>query len=522
MRNGTVTPHASGTAVITVTTADGGKTATSNVTVNSVGAGGGGGGGGTSPSPTVTPTPTPTPTATPSPTPSLTPTPTPTAAPTPKPSATPNPESGIKQKEVVEVKLQDDAIQTSKVTGSDGKETTKLTLDEKKLDQALQALNNSNSSSSDTKSKLVIEAKGENGSAQLELPAAALSNAAKGNSDAIVTLKSGNASYDLPVKALPLSDLAKELGIPQDQLKISVHVTPVDQKTADQLQAKANETGSKLIAGMFDFSVTVEGNGKTIEIHSMGQTYTERSLNVSGSVDTDHSTGVRYDPTTGETFFVPTIFETTADGQTVATLKRKGNSIYTVIESTKSFSDLNGHWAKQDIELLASKQIISGTSKTAFTPNAKITRAEFASLLVRSLGLSSTSTKIAYSDVTAKDWFYNDVATASAEGIISGTGNGKFNPNGQITREEMAVMIMRALKTAGKSVGGNTAVNQTLAAFKDADKISSWSKQSVAEAVANGLLQGVDGDKFVPADSATRAQAAVLLKRFLQKAGFIN
>ncbi|MCZ8512676.1 S-layer homology domain-containing protein [Paenibacillus filicis] len=209
---------------------------------------------------------------------------------------------------------------------------------------------------------------------------------------------------------------------------------------------------------------------------------------------------------------------TTINGTIEVTIKRPGNSIYAVVQSSKTFDDLKGHWAKSDIELLASKLVVNGTTAETFAPDTRITRAEFAALLVRAAGLTEAAVTD-FSDVQSTDWFAGAVGAASKAGLIEGTGEGKFQPNATITREQKAVMIFRAMKLAGKQSDTDA---KKLNAFKDSSTLSSWSKDAVAGAVNAGIVSGVTDSTFVPAGQATRAEAAVMLKRLLKFVEFIN
>ncbi|MNE46830.1 Endo-1,4-beta-xylanase A precursor [compost metagenome] len=199
-------------------------------------------------------------------------------------------------------------------------------------------------------------------------------------------------------------------------------------------------------------------------------------------------------------------------------------SIYAVIETKdRLFVDMNGHWAKGDVELLASKLIVNGVSADRFAPDDSITRAEFASLLVRSMGLSLEHDDAykGFEDVSQAAWYAAEVEAAVRAGLINGISADRFAPNERISREQMAVMIGRALALVinEEKVQGN---NQAIDMFTDRDAISSWAKDHVAQTVSAGILKGMDDGRFAPADIATRAQAATMLARFMKAVNFID
>lgn len=198
------------------------------------------------------------------------------------------------------------------------------------------------------------------------------------------------------------------------------------------------------------------------------------------------------------------------------------NSMYAVLESKgRTFDDLSGHWAKADVELLASKLIVHGVTDSRFAPDADITRAEFTALLVRALGLSLNpdGPTSGFADVAAIAWYKPAVEAAVDAGLASGLSPDRYAPSERITREQMAVMVAQALAFAGKEAAADRGA---LVKFTDRTSISDWAAAAVAQAVAAGILSGMTDGTFAPSDHATRAQAAAVLKRLLQYTEFID
>ena len=186
-------------------------------------------------------------------------------------------------------------------------------------------------------------------------------------------------------------------------------------------------------------------------------------------------------------------------------------SKYTAMEYRRTFNDLNtAAWAQEQIEVLAARHIVNGVNNENYAPNNNITRAQFAKILVEALHLESGSEKVSFSDVRAGEWYKESVEIAASLGIVTGY-NGAFDPNGQITREQMAVMIVRALKHVNEN-GNYTAIQPT---FTDNDQISGWAREAVGIAVDKGLVNGLGNGQFGPKGKATRAQSAVIIYRML-------
>lgn len=188
--------------------------------------------------------------------------------------------------------------------------------------------------------------------------------------------------------------------------------------------------------------------------------------------------------------------------------------------ASKTFSDIQGHWAQKDIELMTGKNIVKGMTDHTFSPDNNITRAEFAALLVRALAINEAPpAQGQFTDVGPAAWYYGSVEAAAAAGLVNGLGNNRYAPADLITREQMAVMIIRALTYAGINVELTTEEQeQLLAGFSDKDKISAWSAAFLARAVKAGLINGATPTTMEPVANATRAQAAVMIKRMMEKA----
>ena len=172
----------------------------------------------------------------------------------------------------------------------------------------------------------------------------------------------------------------------------------------------------------------------------------------------------------------------------------------------KTFSDISGanaHANQPAIEALAARGIIDGKGNGLFDPDANMTRAEFSAIVVRALGLTAKSNN-AFTDVTADKWYAAYVGTANTYGIVNGVGDGRFNPEGTITRQEAAVMVARASKLCGMDTELDSgAVRDVLAQFGDYVKTAEWARPSLAFCYSEGILD----------DAGLEIQGAVAIKR---------
>ena len=191
------------------------------------------------------------------------------------------------------------------------------------------------------------------------------------------------------------------------------------------------------------------------------------------------------------------------------------------LEYDKSFSDIPGHWAQADIELMASKYVVKGMTETTFEPESQVTRAQFVTLLVRALGLSEYNpTSPTFSDVKPEAWYYGYVEAAHMAGLALGY-DGTFKPEDRVSREEMAAFLVRAMKQGGKEPSVVSDVARVLASFTDASSISDWARIEVAQAVTEGLVRGYPNGQFSPIGEASRAEAATTMSRFMKQVGKI-
>ncbi|WP_255247851.1 S-layer homology domain-containing protein [Paenibacillus sp. 7523-1] len=177
----------------------------------------------------------------------------------------------------------------------------------------------------------------------------------------------------------------------------------------------------------------------------------------------------------------------------------------------QQFQDISTSYAKDAINHLVNEGIAAGTSETRFEPKKAVTRAEFATFAVRLLGLKPVKNNISpYNDTRTTAWYYGNVSAMTNLSILEGKGQGTFQPNASITREEAAALLVRMLK----QTSGSTGLLSTT--YVDASNISVWAKPYVQKVYQLGLMRGSDG-LFRPQDQVTREEAAVMLDAILQK-----
>ncbi len=176
-------------------------------------------------------------------------------------------------------------------------------------------------------------------------------------------------------------------------------------------------------------------------------------------------------------------------------------------------SDIDKHWGYRYIDRLVGMGIISGYEDGTFRPDRTISRAEFAAIIAKARGLTLDSqAALTFSDAAAvPGWARPAVAAAVQAGIINGYEDNTFRPERQITRAELATMIVRAMKISPAASPALT--------FSDAGDIPAWARGYVATAVEKGIIAGRPDNTFGAPDSATRAEAATMVIKMLEALG---
>ncbi|MBC8589504.1 S-layer homology domain-containing protein [Paratissierella segnis] len=191
-----------------------------------------------------------------------------------------------------------------------------------------------------------------------------------------------------------------------------------------------------------------------------------------------------------------------------------------IITPGKTFDDIGNHIAKSSIEALAERGIINGKTEKIFDADSTMTRAEFASIIVKGLGLPRKNDSI-FTDVSENSWYADVVGTAYSYGIVKGTTPTTFNPLGTISREEAAAMVARAAKLTGMETAVTDGeVRDILAQFTDYITSSNWARPSLAFCYQKNILSQDDID-IRPKDAIKRYEVAKMLYSMLEAANLL-
>jgi len=406
-------------------------------------------------------------------------------------------------------------VASAKSTPSHNNRTTQqYTIDETKLGQAFEYA----SANYKLNQPILFEVPASNETAYVGIPFHKLSQIASRYRTGTIGVKYKDSIWSVPLSELNLVSMGQSAGITTAPGTATLYV---QMETVPRLSAGAMEyvlsrsNAQSLGDAMEVFTTLFNGNtGKSVEQNIKSQYW----IKLPGNTSTTLTGLTAIDPNTQALSYVPTGFRTTSTGITARGLLN-GNQIVAPITHLVSFPN-TADWARNAVTELASKWIITSDNLGTYNTNTKITRAEFAEWVAKGLGLKANATAAQKFKDLGKKSSTNALIGAAVEAkIIVGTSDGKFQPDRLVTREQMAIMLVRAMNYAGQSPSLQLSAKNTLSRFKDADKIKS--EDAVAKAVLTGIIQGVSPTEFKPLDRATRAQAAVMLKRMLNQIGYL-
>lgn len=269
-------------------------------------------------------------------------------------------------------------------------------------------------------------------------------------------------------------------------------------------------TDGELIGTPVEFVVTASYSSKTSDVTEFLK-YIERTIELTSSQAEEISTAVIDDDS--EQRHVPTkIYQ--ENGTWYADVNALNNGYIAFITKDVSFSDATGMWYEDTVNEMSERRIINGIGDNLFAGGNQITRAEFAALVVRALGLPADGTSN-FTDVDSSAWYAGAVGKAVEYGIVNGISDTEFSPTANIKREEAMAMIQRAsVITELEAVSGNASD------YSDYNTVSDWAVEYVDFNVANGLIVGTAG-ALNPQAGITRAETATVILRLLQNSDLV-
>lgn len=402
---------------------------------------------------------------------------------------------------------------TATTTKKDDRTVTIVTVDDKKIEEKLKAEGNHATVTIPVEEASDVVVGQLNGQIVKKMA----------SQKAIFEIKTSHATYTLPAEEIDIAAVSEQIGSQVELTHISVEVSLAEptEDTVKVIEDTANTGNYQIVAKPVEFEITCTSDNKTVEV-SRFNAYVERTIAILDGIDSAKiTTGIVLNED-GTFSHVPTTIVKT-DGKYYAKIRSLTNSIYSVIYSPKTFSDAEKHWAKKDINDMGSRLVISGVGKDKFEPNRDITRAEFAAVITKGLGLMrSGAGRDIFTDVTKDAWYYDVATIANEYNIISGYGNGQFGPMDKVTREQAMTMIARAMLITGPETNDSgKEKDRLLDVFNDSDQVAAWAEDAVSDCIRAEIISGKDKKRIAPDDNMTRAEAAAVIRRLLLKSGLI-
>lgn len=297
----------------------------------------------------------------------------------------------------------------------------------------------------------------------------------------------------------------------------SVTTTVIDKKTGTVTTTTKKTDGSTTVMeAKTDGTVTITDtaqNGVKVEAVSKPETDTSARVTVPADVKTATVTipvtvtpgMVAVNARTGK---IVKLSVPTGDGMAV---KLDASADLILEDRSKTFADTDSHWAKSAIDFATAHALFNGTSDTTFAPDEPMTRGMVAVVLHNFEGNPDPAARPNFTDAASGKWYTDAVNWVTEKGIAGGYGNGSFGVEDVVTREQLVTILYRYANAMGYSTEGGT----DLSAFPDGASVSAYASEAMGWAVGSGLIVSTDGGVLAPGSSATRAQVAAILNRFV-------
>ena len=428
--------------------------------------------------------------------------PQPGSAPTPYSGVEPFADEGLPGEDMgagLEVQA---AVQMTSEVGPDGMIASRAVVDEASLTSALQSAG---------EGTVHVEIQDPQDPLEVEFPASPFA-AGLGQGSGRVRVQLPAMTVQLP-QALLSHAAAAGGGAP-----VTLRYSSADGAASSLAQELAARDGVQLLLPQPVELILRSGGQEFRDYQGM---YVERRVSLEGAEPGQIPSAAWIRPESGEWGYLPSTVTQTA-GQRQLAVKSPYGGMFTVKKGSRAFEDLTGHWAKGDVEALASRGLVAGVDAKRFAPDGVITRAQLSVLLVRAIGLEpggADESAPQFRDVPPGEWYADAVSQAVKAGLIDGYEDGTFQPLREVTREQAAVLFTRAIRYVQPSQAVSGPGEERLMPFKDQQEIAPWARDSVAGALEKGFMQGADSGLLKPQAPTTRAEATSMLKRMLQ---FLN
>lgn len=407
------------------------------------------------------------------------------------------------------------------VTGTDGRTTTTVTVDEGRLSQIL---------NEQGEKPIVI------------IPITTGSNVASGvltgqmvkameQKEASLVVQTQSATYTLPTTGINIDTIASQLGqdgqpVRLSDITIRVEISEPSPETVSVVESAANAGEFSIVVPAVAFTVTCTYQDTTVEVKHFNA-YAERMIPIPDGVDPQKiTTGVTVLPD-GTTYSVPTkIIE--KDGRYYAIINSLTNSVYTVIWHPVAFSDVMDHPAKDIINDMGSRMVVTAIDEeNNFAPDTDISSGEFVAVVIRALGLAPETVTIGneevkFSDLTVEEQYAAYVKAAVSRNLFSEESAAAFDLSSAVSREQAMILVAKAMEiTKLEYTLTEEEAKALVQAQSDAADISADALSSIAACIKTNVLFDNVNEAILPKANVTRAEAAVIVQKLLQASDLI-
>ncbi|MFC0394138.1 S-layer homology domain-containing protein [Paenibacillus mendelii] len=328
-------------------------------------------------------------------------------------------------------------------------------------------------------------------------------------------IRTPNGNYSLPSSEIGIDRIAAHFGTEALQdIIVQVRIGRNSFDAEEWYEHGAVNRQVTIVGQPIEFLITATYKGSTEQVRTFAS-YIKREIPLPDGIEPNEIATAVVLNEDGTIHHVPT-YVRLKDGKHFAIIHSLTNSVYALIKNRMTFTDVEEHWSKNAVNDLASRLIVNGTDETHYNPNGAVTRAEFAVIIVRALGLSDKGGSSVFTDVQSGDWYAGAVSKAQEYGILNGYEDGTFRPTTTITRVEAMSIVLRAMKLTGLDTAASTAdIEAALSMFSDGEAVSEGAKPAVAMAIKSGIVSGTEAG-LMPASEITRAETAVIVQRMLR------
>lgn len=368
--------------------------------------------------------------------------------------------------------------------------------------------------------QLLFEVPSAEVAAYITVPLQPLMDAYNRNKASAFGIRYGDQLFSVDLEKVDFNGIVSSLNTTSSNISLIYRIEKMPAEAFAPFAQRLQLQGLTNVTPLADLrlAASVTGNYTNEYALSLPGKYTVRTTSAINSAQTSVA---RLDQSYYDAAYLPTTISTKGSN-TIMRALTGGNQIVGAFTSTRSFTDMSTHWSNTAVAELAAKNIIDSSYGSQFKPDQAVTRSEFAVMLSRGLGLpGDTVAAQRFSDIQSSSSVGGYIGAAAKAGVITGNTDGTFRPEDKITREQMAIMMVRAMESTGQPITLTASVADTLSMFKDRTKIQSQSTEFVAKAVKAGIIQGISATQFQPQGNATRAQGAMMLQRMLSKAGYL-